>query len=136
MPLKYNQDWADATTAFRAAMAASKPALHDISTRRQTLDAMLAGITATSPQIPSGMIVTVYPFKTYDNTLLSIHQFALKSDFNESPRPAIFYIHGGGMIHGKASDLYPFLVQHIQECNIQVLLSTSGLHLKIRTQGR
>jgi acetyl esterase/lipase len=122
MPLQYNQEWADATIEFRAAMAASKTALHDISSRRRALDAMLDGITAVSPPIPSDMVVKVHPFNSYDDTPLSVHQFALRSDFNGSPRPALFYIHGGGMIHGKASHAYPFLVKHIQECGVQVLI--------------
>lgn len=122
MPLGYNQEWADATTVFRAAMSASKPALHDISARRQTLDSMLASIAAIGPPIPSSMIVKKYPFNSYDNTPLSIHQLAPKSHSDESLQPALFYIHGGGMIHGIATDTYPFLVHYVQECGVQVLV--------------
>ncbi|KAH8806026.1 arylesterase/monooxygenase [Xylogone sp. PMI_703] len=121
MPLRYDEEWAEATPAFRAAMASSKPAVHDISSRREALDAMIAGINATMAPLPSHIGVDVHSFQSYDGTQLSIHQFALKSNSEKGPRPALFYIHGGGMIHGKASDISAFMAEHIQECGIQVL---------------
>ncbi|KAL4791463.1 Alpha/Beta hydrolase protein [Aspergillus venezuelensis] len=101
MPLSYDPEFAAAAGPMVSAMAAALKTLrHDISALRSAIDAMIAPVLSLPP-VP-GIEVTEHEVSSNDGHKIRINFIAPKDQKHTPPGPAIFYIHGGGFIHGDA----------------------------------
>lgn len=120
MVLGYDPDFYSHAKDLLATIAAAPvPAVHDVETRRNNIDAFFGAMARATPSLPD-IEYTPYFFPSYDGAEISIHRF-VKKGTPAVPGPAVVDIHGGGMIAGTMAMFKPSLEQRVSATGVQIL---------------
>lgn len=100
MPLSFDPEYLKAIEPMiPSLMAAPKPDIGDIASRRTGIEGLLVALSQTTPDVVD-VEHTIYHGRSQDGFEVPIYRFAKKvtSSDSSSPAPAIVHIHGGGYI--------------------------------------
>ncbi|KOC08717.1 arylesterase/monooxygenase [Aspergillus flavus AF70] len=127
MPLQFDPEFASAAGPMLQLLSQqSKPAIHDITARRN----LLAAITANTPKtpIPDELEHLVYYAPTQSGDFqVPIHHYRKKRGSGGSDEamkelaPAVVHTHGGGFISLSVADLGSMLVGYVLGSGVQIL---------------
>lgn len=90
----------------------------DITGRRQRFNARIQGSLATAPPIPN-IIESTHQIATADGTTITLHEFRPKNAPRNSS-PAIYHVHGGGMILGSVASFAPTISARAEGYNLPI----------------
>ncbi|RAH66546.1 alpha/beta hydrolase [Aspergillus aculeatinus CBS 121060] len=123
MPLELDPAFAEAADPLLQILAASpKHELHDIHARRIGITALYDSVFAVLPYA-RGVERTVHQVRSHDGWTISVKRYYKKN--NSSPAssgrgPAIFHVHGGGMIQGTVDLFDKALALQVEKSNIPI----------------
>ncbi|OAA78568.1 esterase/lipase [Akanthomyces lecanii RCEF 1005] len=102
MVLSLDTELAAAVAPFLSSLSnMPKPAVHDIQTRRQNLAVFTNHATSPPPPIPDGVEQKILSVTAQDGHVIPLWRIARKPDTvptQNTPGPAVLFMHGGGFI--------------------------------------
>ncbi|PYH77939.1 hypothetical protein BO82DRAFT_357719 [Aspergillus uvarum CBS 121591] len=120
MPLELNPAFAETADPLLKILAASpKHAVHDIHARRIGITALYDSVFATLPYA-RGVERTVHQVRSYDGWTISVKRYYKKNNSSPARGPAIFHVHGGGMIQGTVDLFDKELALQVEKSNIPI----------------
>jgi len=80
------------------------------------LQAMMDAAVVDAPAPPSsGVTVQVHPINTADGTSIDVHWYTPDAPAQTSPRAAVVYLHGGGMVGGRPEHFDGIIRYYVQQ---------------------
>lgn len=94
------------------------PPIGDITARRQRFNARIQRSLSAAPPTPNTDRIT-HQIPTVDGTTITLHEFRPKNaPLNSSP--AIYHVHGGGMILGSVSSFAPTIAARAESYGLPI----------------
>ena len=119
MPLQYDPEFAQlAAPVLQLIAQAKRPALHDINTRRSSMDAFAAG--ARGKQLPNDVERLVHYAQATDGYEIPIVHLR-KKEACQRGAAAVIHMHGGGLFALSADVSVPTLAGFVSQTGVQIL---------------
>ncbi|EDU42300.1 esterase/lipase [Pyrenophora tritici-repentis] len=118
MVLNIDQEFLAAVSPMLGTLAGvQKPGLHDVKGRREFFARMNSN---RNPQVAKGVELKIYHIPTPDGYQLPIYHFRVHPKEEATKNPAVFHIHGGGLISISAADVVDGVSEQVLLTGVQV----------------
>lgn len=107
----------DMLAASGGQVPASAPLPTEISQLAQNIDKFVYAAFRRNPT-PENIKRTSFDVESFDGASIKVHRFAVDNDLTNLPRPAVLYVHGGGMIASSVDTYDPVISRHASHTGI------------------
>ncbi|KAK4136303.1 hypothetical protein BT67DRAFT_375908 [Trichocladium antarcticum] len=124
--LRVDPDYQQATAAYAGIVA---PVPQDAAALRRLNDAAIAAVVGKVPVPERTVTETTLQYTSADGTPLTLHRFtpnpaqttANTTSGSSSPQPAVFYLHGGGLVSGSVALFRQDIMRYAASTNLSIL---------------